>query len=212
MLLIAHADSIVTIATGVCAAGLGAAIAPAIYVELIPIALQSSWRNGAISAINAGATPGIVMPGLLGLWVGDAWRDAWLFFAGTAIAATLLNVVYFPSLTAGHLRQDYLKIGIATLVNRGSLVLAFLAAAYGYHLGFYYTFSVDYAVEEFGLSLGSAKMFWMVVGMFGLPAIFTGVVLRTLGLRRLLIRSEEHTSELQSLMRISYAVFCLKKK
>src|SRR3546814_12285629 len=31
--------------------------------------------------------------------------------------------------------------------------------------------------------------------------------------RRLhLARSEEHTSELQSLMRISYAVFCLKKK
>src|SRR3546814_4733144 len=29
---------------------------------------------------------------------------------------------------------------------------------------------------------------------------------------RLTIRSEEHTSELQSLMRISYAVFCLKKK
>src|SRR3546814_9069158 len=34
----------------------------------------------------------------------------------------------------------------------------------------------------------------------------TGVDLRTT------IRSEEHTSELQSLMRISYAVFCLKKK
>src|SRR3546814_7637042 len=29
---------------------------------------------------------------------------------------------------------------------------------------------------------------------------------------RLPLRSEEHTSELQSLMRISYAVFCLKKK
>src|SRR3546814_6617404 len=29
---------------------------------------------------------------------------------------------------------------------------------------------------------------------------------------KLPIRSEEHTSELQSLMRISYAVFCLKKK
>src|SRR3546814_3166961 len=29
---------------------------------------------------------------------------------------------------------------------------------------------------------------------------------------RVEIRSEEHTSELQSLMRISYAVFCLKKK
>src|SRR3546814_10775466 len=30
--------------------------------------------------------------------------------------------------------------------------------------------------------------------------------------RRAAARSEEHTSELQSLMRISYAVFCLKKK
>src|SRR3546814_8205031 len=29
---------------------------------------------------------------------------------------------------------------------------------------------------------------------------------------RLSLRSEEHTSELQSLMRISYAVFCLKKQ
>src|SRR3546814_9159944 len=32
------------------------------------------------------------------------------------------------------------------------------------------------------------------------------------GEARLNTRSEEHTSELQSLMRISYAVFCLKKK
>src|SRR3546814_3943700 len=30
--------------------------------------------------------------------------------------------------------------------------------------------------------------------------------------KRTILRSEEHTSELQSLMRISYAVFCLKKK
>src|SRR3546814_7895990 len=32
------------------------------------------------------------------------------------------------------------------------------------------------------------------------------------GKQRAFSRSEEHTSELQSLMRISYAVFCLKKK
>src|SRR3546814_4971090 len=39
------------------------------------------------------------------------------------------------------------------------------------------------------------------------PATIT-ITVMTLGRRR----SEEHTSELQSLMRISYAVFCLKKK
>src|SRR3546814_3203944 len=37
-------------------------------------------------------------------------------------------------------------------------------------------------------------------------------ILRTTGPDLALVRSEEHTSELQSLMRISYAVFCLKKK
>src|SRR3546814_3023062 len=35
---------------------------------------------------------------------------------------------------------------------------------------------------------------------------------RRLAVARARHRSEEHTSELQSLMRISYAVFCLKKK
>src|SRR3546814_4046225 len=41
----------------------------------------------------------------------------------------------------------------------------------------------------------------------GRDAFDAGCRLRTLGMR-----SEEHPSELQSLMRISYAVFCLKKK
>src|SRR3546814_1542430 len=35
---------------------------------------------------------------------------------------------------------------------------------------------------------------------------------RSLPMARFIPRSEEHTSELQSLMRISYDVFCLKKK
>src|SRR3546814_2791065 len=39
-----------------------------------------------------------------------------------------------------------------------------------------------------------------------------GPFLKALARRKKVIRSEEHTSELQSLMRISYAVFCLKKK
>src|SRR3546814_7851874 len=41
-----------------------------------------------------------------------------------------------------------------------------------------------------------------------IPNVQAGELLRILGN----VRSEEHTSELQSLMRISYAVFCLKKK
>src|SRR3546814_3109614 len=47
-------------------------------------------------------------------------------------------------------------------------------------------------------------------------SLFTGPALAPLrelsSVDSILKRSEEHTSELQSLMRISYAVFCLKKK
>src|SRR3546814_6493384 len=43
----------------------------------------------------------------------------------------------------------------------------------------------------------------------GLALSLAGIFLASLKGRS---RSEEHTSELQSLMRISYAVFCLKKK
>src|SRR3546814_4615139 len=41
--------------------------------------------------------------------------------------------------------------------------------------------------------------------------VIGGLIAATI-LTLLVLRSEEHTSELQSLMRISYAVFCLKKK
>src|SRR3546814_7519483 len=66
--------------------------------------------------------------------------------------------------------------------------------------------SADHGVRqagdrEFGLGSAGAAQQRLVLCRKGLPT--RGDALR---------RSEEHTSELQSLMRISYAVFCLKKK
>src|SRR3546814_1667962 len=46
---------------------------------------------------------------------------------------------------------------------------------------------------------------------FGMALVFLAFPTKH-GPRNRVPRSEEHTSELQSLMRISYAVFCLKKK
>src|SRR3546814_8299965 len=72
--------------------------------------------------------------------------------------------------------------------------------------------SPDLIVQD--LTLGAANL-----ASGGVLAIGTGGHLRVQGAVRLTgrsgqggLRSEEHTSELQSLMRISYAVFCLKKK
>src|SRR3546814_4138459 len=75
---------------------------------------------------------------------------------------------------------------------------------------------------------GGRQMFRQLMGMFGPDAAnndpdVTAAALQDLARidltaelpkisMPLTVRSEEHTSELQSLMRISYAVFCLKKK
>src|SRR3546814_4972520 len=48
-------------------------------------------------------------------------------------------------------------------------------------------------------------LLWIIVDLIAVPLFASRGLYAT-------SRSEEHTSELQSLMRISYAVFCLKKK
>src|SRR3546814_10674589 len=90
----------------------------------------------------------------------------------------------------------------------------------------------SFVLPDFTLRVGGEKYFWEHWGMMsdeGYSAHrkkkkawyeinFPGRLIETLESSQLssdansLIRSEEHTSELQSLMRISYAVFCLKKK
>src|SRR3546814_6774690 len=60
------------------------------------------------------------------------------------------------------------------------------------------------AGELIAAALGSAFL------SFAITLFVASALLDQIGMKR--CRSEEHTSELQSLMRISYAVFCLKKK
>src|SRR3546814_934955 len=62
------------------------------------------------------------------------------------------------------------------------------------------------ALRDIGtaLAVAEANDTQLIVGLFILGMVFGEIVFGPL-------RSEEHTSELQSLMRISYAVFCLKK-
>src|SRR3546814_7840441 len=50
------------------------------------------------------------------------------------------------------------------------------------------------------------------LGLYRMPDLYWEQPARLPNLEWGAVRSEEHTSELQSLMRISYAVFCLKKK
>src|SRR3546814_2189030 len=67
----------------------------------------------------------------------------------------------------------------------------------------------DFAVDQTGLQL---QIEAHAPGVYRLRCAPASVLNNEKPSARARVRSEEHTSELQSLMRISYAVFCLKKK
>src|SRR3546814_4163485 len=85
-------------------------------------------------------------------------------------------------------------------------------------LGVFAALRPNTLIDRFALGIAVAGQA-MPSFLFGLGLIYIfGVKLGWLPFsgssswRHFILRSEEHTSELQSLMRISYAVFCLKKK
>src|SRR3546814_4606612 len=66
--------------------------------------------------------------------------------------------------------------------------------------------------SKFGFGVASGDAARAVARAQDSPAVDLVGVHMHIGSQVFVARSEEHTSELQSLMRISYAVFCLKKK
>src|SRR3546814_9787479 len=86
--------------------------------------------------------------------------------------------------------------------------LPFVAAASGMIVpaAFYLLFTAESHGLEKGWAIPAATDIAFAIGVLALLGKRAPTSLK------LFLRSEEHTSELQSLMRISYAVFCLKKK
>src|SRR3546814_6095954 len=92
--------------------------------------------------------------------------------------------------------QPLANTSVALLDQRGSVMAeSAVGAAAGEWLP---------ATFVIGARLSGDAQIFQTEGRDGIERIFA--------LAPLYERSEEHTSELQSLMRISYAVFCLKKK
>src|SRR3546814_9459550 len=69
--------------------------------------------------------------------------------------------------------------------------------------------SMDHGMDQIAIGVGQDVA---LASLDLLPRVIAARPAASRGLHTLAVRSEEHTSELQSLMRISYAVFCLKKK
>src|SRR3546814_1857885 len=94
--------------------------------------------------------------------------------------------------------QTYLK-RMPELAISGAMILIMLLFSLIFNL------PIIYPSGERAAFVGIHYIYPLIgVGLLGILTFFVG--------NRAIARSEEHTSELQSLMRISYAVFCLKQK
>src|SRR3546814_832431 len=143
------------------------------------------------------------------------------------ILTTLIQLGLFVGvmLVVGRRIIPWLLEHTAGTGSRELFTLAVLSIALGIAVGSAELFGVSFALGAFfaGMLLNESELshkaaqdslpmrdafavlFFVSVGMLFDPHILVEQPL-------LVLRSEEHTSELQSLMRISYAVFCLKKK
>src|SRR3546814_4924877 len=95
--------------------------------------------------------------------------------------------------------------GYATIGVAAPILLVISRLVQGLSLGGEYGTSATYLSE---MATRAHRGFY---SSFQYVTLIAGQLL-AIGVLILLQRSEEHTSELQSLMRSSYAVFCLKKK
>src|SRR3546814_10708764 len=105
--------------------------------------------------------------------------------------------------------REKTDVWVGLFVLLGAIALVFLALRAGNMSSF--SFAPTYQVQAHFDNMGGLKV--------RAPVKSSGVVVgrvASIGFDnqryQAVARSEEHTSELQSLMRISYAVFCLKKK
>src|SRR3546814_1936577 len=99
---------------------------------------------------------------------------------------------------------------IAWLLNIRASDVEFAPLAYAFGIC-WQDGEVDLFVDESKLSYAVLRHLGPGVRTFGYDEFYP--TLENMPGRRIAVdRSEEHTSELQSLMRISYAVFCLTKK
>src|SRR3546814_8908929 len=111
----------------------------------------------------------------------------------------LKNEIVFP---AAILQPPFFDMSAEDAVNYGGI-----GAVIGHEIGH----GFDDQGSKFDPQ-GNLKSWWTDEDRKNFEARTKALIAQYDGFEALPGRSEEHTSELQSLMRISYAVFCLKKK
>src|SRR3546814_3322477 len=153
-----------------------------------------------------GVMVGPIMGPVLGGWLTENYSWRWCFYVNVPIGALTLAILWLllPSRPRTERRFDGFGFGMIALgVASFQLMLD-----RGQHEDWFQSWEI---LIEGGIAIAAL---WVAVVHLATARrpLFERALFGDRNLVAGMFRSEEHTSELPSLMRISYAVFCLKTK
>jgi len=172
---------------GIVLSGIGAGFFSPAAFEAIEAWLPERWKHRAIGAVNAGATPGLILTGLAAYAMQSSWQSAWLIMAAIALIATIWSMLAIPGITLLQPEEKpKLPISIELFRRRRCIPLYLVTFVYGLLISVYLTFAVDLILSTGGIGAPADKLFWVLLGVAGLPTIFAGEIVARFGVRLLL--------------------------
>ncbi|WP_170565827.1 MFS transporter [Ruegeria atlantica] len=172
------------VACGIITAGIGGGILSPALFEAIEHWLPEAWKVKAIGAVSAGATPGMIITALAAYIAADTWRMAWITMAIVGLVVIMFSLMILPrdSISRSSVVTK-VPISWGLFVKREHLRLYFALLVYGILFSVYLTFSVDLLKQVGNMVPPHDRLFWALLGVAGLPAIFNGLAISSVGLR-----------------------------
>ncbi len=182
MAAIALAPNVWVLATGVILAGTSPGLAYPPLSDAVMRHIAETHQNRTYAIVNAGTSVGVMLSGPVAILAGAAWREAWLAFAGLALAATLWNWLLLPG-AGGRAGSPPPRLTRAWLWRDEARPLFAGAFAFGLVISVYWTFAVELVVSAGGLAVDQARLFWILIGVAGVAGAMAGDLVRRFGVR-----------------------------
>ena len=164
--LVAIAPDATWLAIGVVAAGASAGGTWAPFSDAVLDRVPARGHGRALAMVNAGSPAGLVIAGMLVLFVGDRWRIAWALFAAVGLVAALVNSRVLRSRAGSGPVARKPRVRLRWFVSVRSLRLFAATAGISLTSGAYFAFAPD-VVRTAGLSPWSGPAMWVVLGLVG---------------------------------------------
>ncbi|NII10356.1 MFS transporter [Oleiagrimonas sp. C23AA] len=184
MLGIAISPSPTWLAMFVVLAGVSTGLASPPMALAVSQGVDRAQQNATNTVINAGTSGGVVISGLVALGMSERWREVFVLFAGSALAAALAAWRWLPSGSAESVTSPRKAAHVRTPA-RGTLWqligASFLAGVSSTAL---WSFGGEMAARRLHWSTHGISLLWIAIGAAGVSGAAAGILVTRLGINR----------------------------